>query len=68
MLNGMDFRSVHNRFIIGPGHADIKGGDNRISSRIFSGNIDAREKGQMVDGKACYFFHGKEPSFLLLLL
>ena len=45
ILDGMYICSIHNRFIVGAGHTDIKGGNNRIfACFVFSGNIYARFK------------------------
>ena len=47
----MYFCRVHDRFIVGTGHADIKGGNNRVAHRVFSGYIDSGLKADMVNGK-----------------
>lgn len=49
---------VHDRFLIGVGHADIKRCDGFAAYRIFAGYIEARYQADMVNGKAGYFFHG----------
>ncbi len=58
MLDGMDFRCVHDRLKVWAGHTDIKGGDDRVPGLILAGDIDAWKKFQVVNGKAGYFFHG----------
>lgn len=44
MLNGVDFRRIHNRLKVRAGHADIKGGNDRVPRLILAGDIDAWKK------------------------
>ena len=56
MLHGMQFRRVHDRFLIGRGHADVKGGDDLAAHPVFAGDVDSRLQFYMVNGEACEFF------------
>ena len=60
MLDGMDFGGIHDWFVVGAGHTDVKCSDHRAVRVIFSGHIDARKKTDVVHGKACDFFHNIE--------
>ena len=57
MLNGMHLCGIHDRFIIGTGHAQVKGSDDRVTDRVFTRYIDTRNQTDMVYSKACNFFH-----------
>ena len=61
MLHGMQFRRVHDRFLIGRGHADVKGGDDLAAHPVFAGDVDSRLQFYMVNGEACDFFHEWTP-------
>ena len=55
----MNLGSVHDRFFIGAGHAQVKGGDGFCADFVLSGYIDAGLKPDMVYGEACDLFHKK---------
>lgn len=57
MFHGMKFCSVHDRFVIGAGDADVKRGNDRAAYRVLAGYIDARNQFDVVYGEACDFFH-----------
>ena len=57
MFDSVDLCCVHDRLIIGAGHADIKCGDDRAADCILPGNIDAGHKPDMVDCKTGDLIH-----------
>lgn len=59
MLDGMHFGSVHDRLLIGAGHAQVEGGDDLTAHSIPAGYIDSGLEPDMVNGEACDFFHNK---------
>ena len=61
MFHSVQLCRIHNRFVVGAGNADVKGGDDSSAYWIFTGYIDTRDQFYMVDGEACDFFHKKEP-------
>mgnify|MGYP002528287561 FL=1 len=57
MLDGMHFRRIHHRLLVGTGHAQIEGGDDFCTDVILTGYIDTGLQFDMVNGEAGYFFH-----------
>lgn len=66
MLDGVDFRRVHDRLIVGACHADIKCRDDGAVHIVLSGDVDARFQADMVNGKTCDLFHGTALPFSVI--
>lgn len=67
MLDGMNLGSIHDRFTVRCGHAEVKSGDDLLSDVILARYIDARLQEKMIDSKAGYFFH-EIPLYLVRIL
>ena len=65
MFNSVDFCSIHNRFVIRGSHAQVESGNSLGPYMIFPGYIDTWFQLDMVNGKACDFFHFIQ-SFLII--
>ena len=57
VFDRMDFRRIHDRFIVWACHADIKSGDHSIADFILSGHIDSRHKPDMIHCETRNFIH-----------
>ena len=44
MLDRVDLGRVHDRLMIGPGHAEIEGRDTGVSGCVTSGYVNTRDK------------------------
>ena len=58
VLHGVERLGGERRHAVGLGHADIESGEHIARLRnVAATHIDAPQKAQVINGKACYFFH-----------
>ena len=57
MLDGVNFRCIHDGLFVGAGHTDVKGGDGFHTDFILTGHINTGLQLYMVNRETRNFFH-----------
>ena len=61
MLDGVNLRCIQHRLIVGLGKPQVEGRHRLSADLILPGNIQSRLQFNMINGKACNFFHILSP-------
>ena len=57
VLDRVHLSGIHDGFPVGGCHAQVEGCDHSVAVAVFSGDVDAGFEIEMIDRKACDFFH-----------